>query len=714
MPNIYALKDHFKESQLYLNRTVAATVVVLLLLSILVSRLVILQIYQYDLYKTLSLNNQVRIVPVTPPRGLIFDRNGILLAENMPAFSLELTPKRTANIEETLKAIREIVPYSEAEERQFYKLLTYKRKNESIPIRIKLTEEEVAKFSVEKYRFPGIDVVARLIRHYPLGDEVSHALGYIGPVSEKELSDIDPVNYRGTYYIGKTGIEKFHETALHGKTGYQHIETDARGRTVRVLDRIAPIPGANLHLELDVNLQRAASAAFKDYKGAIVAIDPKTGGVLAMVSHPAFDPNLFTQGIDANTYRTLQTAPDRPLFNRAIRGQYPPGSTIKPLVALQALDIGSITPQFKIFDPGWYQLNGTGRLYRDWIFFSKKRGHGTVDLEKAIVQSCDTYFFTLANRIGIRNLSDIFSRFGLGERTNIDMVGEGPGIVPSIEWKRRVYNQAWYPGDTLNIGIGQGTLLATPLQMAYVAATLANRGQRITPRMVAAIDTNLTGKPTPLSPKEVKAVTLKSDENWNLILDAMHKVIHMPGGTAYRITPGLKYQIAGKTGTAQVFNLKQNEKYEVSKVKVHLRDHSWFIGFAPVEDPKIAIAVIIENYDKTKPGSVIARTVLDSFFNPTPVESTDLNAKDAKTETSSASQAASTSPAEAAAAVKQDESEDEVGGVEQPESTPTPAPSANHETIPGNATHEQAHDHHPEHHGAHTEDPTDIDTEGTD
>jgi penicillin-binding protein 2 len=615
LPNIYAIKDHFKESQLYLNRTITAMVTVFLLLIIIVGRLVFLQIYQHDLYKTLSLNNQVRIMPITPPRGLIFDRNGVLLAENIPAFSLELIPERTANIEETLKAIRTIIPYTDTEERQFYKQLKYKRKNEGIPIRIKLTEEDVAKFSVEKYRFPGVDIVARLIRHYPLGAEFAHALGYIGPINEKELTEIDHANYRGTYYIGKMGVEKFYETALHGKTGYQHIETDAKGRTVRVLNRIPPVPGANLYLSLDVRLQRAASNAFKEYKGAIVAIDPKTGGILAMVSHPSFDPNLFTQGIEATAYHALQSSPERPLFNRAIRGQYAPGSTIKPLVALQALDIGSITPQFRIFDPGWYQLNGTGRLYRDWIFFSKRHGHGTVDLEKAIIQSCDTYFFTIAHKIGIRNLHSIFTRFGLGKHTNIDMIGESSGLVPSSEWKRKVYNEAWYPGDTLNIGIGQGTMLATPLQMAYVAATLANRGKRMAPRMAFAIDTELTGKPTTLSPVELEAVNLKSAENWEIVLDAMQKVVHSPGGTAYRITPGLQYQIAGKTGTAQVFNLKQNEKYEVNKVKVHLRDHSWFIGFAPVEDPQIAIAVIIEHYDKTKPGSVISRTVLDSFFN---------------------------------------------------------------------------------------------------
>lgn len=662
MPNLYTIKDHFKESQLYLNRTIAATVVVIILLGILIGRLVVLQIYQHDLYQTLSLNNQVRITPITPPRGLIYDRNGVLLAENIPAFSLELIPERNSNIDETLKAIREIIPFSDEEERKFYKQLKYKRRNEAIPIRVKLTEEEVAKFSIEKYRFPGVDVVARLIRHYPLGLEFAHALGYIGPISERDQREIDPANYRGTYYIGKTGVEKFYENELHGKPGYQHIETDAKGRPVRVLTRIQPIPGATLHLSIDSQLQRAAIEIFKEYKGSIVVMDPNNGDILAMVSHPSFDPNLFTQGIDVNTYHDLQSSPERPLFNRAIRGQYPPGSTIKPVVALQALDIGTVNPSFKIFDPGFYQLNGAGRLYRCHIYHSKKRGHGTVDLERAIVHSCDTYFFTVANKMGITNMHEIFAQFGLGELTGIDMVGEAKGINPSIEWRKRVYHQGWWSGDTLNIGIGQGMLLTTPLQVASFTATLATRGHRVVPRMVTAIDRDHTGKPEPLPLKEVDPVALQDDKHWDTVLEAMYKVVH-GGGTATRITPGLKYTIAGKTGTAQVFNLKQNEKYEVSKVKKHLRDHSWFMGFAPADNPKVAIAVILENYDKTKPASVIARSVLDSYFYPkttTDEKPKEETATDKKPEQTTTSQTSTT-----------EDDEDEVGGAEEPDEEET-------------------------------------------
>lgn len=616
MANLYTLKDHFKESQLYLNRTTAATGMVIVLLTLLVARLVFLQIHEHDLYKTLSRNNQVRVVPITPPRGLIFDRNGLLLAENMPAFSLELTPERTPHIQEAIEALDKIIPLTENEKRQFFKQVKYKRKNESIPIRVKLTEEEVAKFSVEKYHLPGIDIVARLIRHYPLGESMSHVLGYIGPVSEQELTEIDPSNYRGTYYIGKTGIEKFYETELHGTVGYHHIETDAKGRTIRILNRSSPISGSNLHLTLDGDLQKAAFEALQDLKGAIVAIDPNTGDVLALVSRPSFDPNLFAKGIDADSYHALQHSPDRPLFNRALRGQYPPGSTVKPLVALRALELGLITPEFRLFDPGWFQINGSGRLYRDWMYAAKRHGHGWVDLEKAITESCDTYFFTLANRLGVQNFQEIYTQFGLGKTTEIDVTGEASGLVPSRDWKQRVYRSAWYPGDTVNISIGQGFLLATPLQMAQTAVILANKGKRFKPRVV--LKRTLTGETRDQSkatePQALPPIPLKDNKHWNLILEAMQKVVHAPNGTAHRISHGLKYTIAGKTGTSQVFTLKQNEKYQVHNLKAHLRDHSWFIGFAPAENPRIAIAVLIENSHPSRAGKDIARVVFDHFF----------------------------------------------------------------------------------------------------
>lgn len=624
LPNIYTLKDHFKESQLYLNRAIIAAVIVAIVLITLTIRLIYLQISQHDVYKTLSLNNQVRIVPITPTRGLIFDRNGVLLAENMPAFSLELTPERTPNIKETLKTINNIMPITETEQQQFYKQLKYKRRNESIPIRIKLSEEEVAKFSVEKHRLPGVEIVARLIRHYPFKENLAHALGYIGPISEKDLSQINPANYRGTYNIGKIGIEKFYEDELHGTTGYQHIETDARGRTIRVLNRTPPVSGSDLYLSLDNRLQTAATEALKDLKGAIVAIDPSNGEILAFVSNPSFDPNLFTQGINTQTYDALQNSPDRPLFNRAIRGQYPPGSTVKPMVALQGLELGVVNSQFQTFCPGFYKLNGVGRMYRDWIYFKHHHGHGTVDIERALAQSCDTYFFTLAHKLGVKHLHNIYTRFGLGKLTNIDTTGEASGLAPTAEWKKRVYKDDWYAGDTLNIGIGQGTLLATPLQMAQVAAIIGNRGQGFEPHFVSAIGIDSTNTPVKQNTTSIPKITLKQDRHWDIIIDGMQKVVQT-GGTAHRIGKGLTYTVAGKTGTAQVFNLKQHEKYEVNKIKAYLRDHSWFIAFAPVEKPQIALAVIVEN-KLTKTGADVARVVLDSYFHSKPMlneETTD-------------------------------------------------------------------------------------------
>lgn len=616
MSKLFTLKDHFKESQLYLNRTVTVTAMVLVLLLLLISRLVYLQIYQYDLYKTLSLNNQVRLLPITPARGVIYDRNGVILADNIPSFNLELTPSRVKNIKETVEAIDRILPLSDTEKQNFFKQLKYKKSHEGIPIRSQLTEEEVAKFSLEKHQLPGLDIVARFIRNYPLGEMMSHAIGYIGPISEKDLEKIDSAQYRGSYYIGKTGLERFYEKELHGHSGYQQVETDARGRLIRILNRTEPNSGSNLYLSLDSELQQVAYEALEEYKGSVVVIDPNNGEVLAFVSKPGYNPNLFVQGIDASTYRDLRDSPERPLFNRALQGQYAPGSTVKPFIALQGLELGTISSSFSLFDPGWYQLSSGGRLFRDWMFHSRHHGHGWVNLEKAIAESCDTYFFALAHKLGLRNLQDAFVRFGLGNPTHIDMFGEASGVVPSAEWKKRMRKEDWYPGDTLNIGIGQGMLLATPLQMAQATAMLAKRGQCFVPRLVRAISETRPGEALQqklLPPKETLGLSIKETQHWSSVIEGMKKVVQAPNGTAYRAHQGISYSLAGKTGTSQVFNLKQNEKYEMNKVKAHLRDHSWFIAFAPVENPSIAIAVLLEN-KQSKTAAHVARMVLDHYF----------------------------------------------------------------------------------------------------
>lgn len=613
MSALFTLKDHLRENQLYLNRVTVASVSILLLTILLVSRLFYFQIIQHARYTTLSRNNQLKINPIPPTRGLIFDRDGQLLAGNVPAFSLEITRNKVPHLKETLTALKKLIPISEAQEQAFYKQLRYTRSSESVPIRLKLTELEVASFSVQKHQFPGVEVVAHPIRHYPFKTLFAHVIGYIGPLNEQDLTIVDKIQYRGTYHMGKTGLEKFYETELHGQIGYQQAETDAHGHMVRVRGSTPPTAGNNLYLAIDLGLQQAAFDALGTLKGAVIAIDPRNGDVLAMVSNPSFDPNAFTQGIDSDSYDKLQFSSERPLFNRVVNGLYPPASTVKTILALQGLESGLITTKTQIFDPGWYQLNGEGRKYHDWNWRRSGQGHGTVNLEKALAQSCDTYFFALANKMGAPLLLSAYQRFGLGQKTGLDFPYESPGLLPTPEWKKRVKKESWYPGDTLNIGIGQGFGLSTPLQIAQLAAILANRGQYVPPRLVIGLgahaQTDFIENPVPTR----QQITLTNPEHWEYVIEGMRKTVHVPGGTAYKISKGLQYSVAAKTGTAQVFNLKQDQKYEAHKLKSHLRDHSWFMGFAPINHPKIAIAVLVENKYQTS-SAEIARQVLDHFF----------------------------------------------------------------------------------------------------
>lgn len=605
MPVLFQLKDHFKENQLFLNRTVAGAAVVFIMLMILIIRLVYLQIHQYDMYSTLSRKNQVSILPIPPTRGLIYDRNGILLAENVPSFSLEITRKRIADLDETLTKLNELIPLSESDIESFHKQKRFKRHSEGVTIKTKLTEEEVARFSVEKYRFPGVDVVAGLIRHYPHHQDLAHALGYVGPISEHDLKRIEPANYRGTQHIGKAGLEYSYEALLHGEIGYKQVETDVRGRIVRVLDYTPPKPGKNLHLTLDLKLQQAATTAMGDQPGALVAIDPKTGSILALVSNPSFDPNIFVQGVDHKTYHALQTGKSQPMFNRALRGQYPPASTVKPLVALKGLETGVISSKTHIFDPGWYQLNEDGRLYRDW----KPTGHGWMNLEKAITESCTTFFYHVSHKLGITPIHEIYQAFGLGQKTGIDIIGEAVGLTPSREWKETVKKRPWYTGETLNVGIGQGYTLATPVQVASVAMTIANRGERPVPHLVHATSLE-TEEPVSVHYPPGKKVVLKNPAHWSILIRAMEQVTKNPKGTARKIYRK-EYSVAGKTGTAQVYTIKQDERYHKNEVKAHLRDHSWFMAFAPSDKPKIALAVILEHNSGS---ALIAKEIFDQYF----------------------------------------------------------------------------------------------------
>jgi penicillin-binding protein 2 len=604
------LRDHIRDSHRFFGRAAAAGLAIVALLMVVVLRLFTLQVVDHQHYTTLSQDNRVKLVPLPPTRGLIYDRNGIVLAQNRPSYSLEITPEQVHDMEATLTGLAAIVNISEADLERFQRLRRQKRRFESIPIRVRLAPEEAAQFAVHRHRFPGVDVAARLSRHYPYEDKAAHVLGYVGRISEKDLQTIDQSAYAGTSYIGKIGIEKTYEDTLHGAVGMQQVEVNALGRVVRILESTPPGPGEDLHLHLDIRLQEIAMQAFAGMNGAAVAIDPRNGGVLALASTPGFDPNLFVEGISRKDYDALQKDRDKPLYNRAIRGQYPPGSTVKPFVGLAGLEMGAISYDTSKYCPGFYQLPGHSHKYRDW----KKWGHGPMDLDAALVQSCDVYFYDLARELGIDRLHDYLAEFHFGAPTGIDLVGERPGLLPSRDWKRRAKRQPWYPGETLIAGIGQGYFLATPLQLAAATAAVANGGTYIEPRVVASI--KRPGNPEHVEPvgSAVRAIPMTRETNWDDIHRAMEHVVSAERGTAKRIRDE-RYTIAGKTGTAQVFTVAQDEEYDEEEVAEHLRDHALFIAYAPAEDPRIAVAVIVENAGHG--GAVaapLAKRIMDAYL----------------------------------------------------------------------------------------------------
>ncbi|NOX77140.1 MAG: penicillin-binding protein 2 [Gammaproteobacteria bacterium] len=606
-----ALKDHFRETRLFNNRAVIALAVVIAMLLVLLTRLADLQILKHDTYSVLSDNNRVHIRAVPPTRGLIFDRHGVLLAENLPSYSLELVVERIDDLDATIAALRKLVNISDEDIRRFKKRLKRERRHKAVSLRSRLSDEEVARFAVNRHRFPGVDTVARLYRHYPQGSLGVHALGYVGRINEQELQRVDVANYEGTDFIGKTGLEKFYEDLLHGEVGVERVETNAQGRTLRILERSPPTPGLNLYLSLDVELQRIAETALGDNNGAVVAIDPTDGSVLALASTPTFDPNLFVGGIDSKSYNALRDSRDQPLFNRALRGRYPPGSTIKPFIGLAGLEYGLIDPSVSTYCQGWYMLDGDDRKYRDW----KKTGHGPMNLSGAITQSCDVYFYDLALTLGIDRLSQFMEPFGFNDLTGIDISGELAGLIPSRAWKRRARHEPWYPGETLITGIGQGFFLTTPLQLATATATLAENGLQLRPRILAATEDPDSGERVWLPAVRNTTVPINDQANWDYIIRAMTQVVHGRRGTARRIARGAHYKIAGKTGTAQVFGIKQDEKYVAKDIAKKLRDHALFVGFAPVDNPRIAVAVVVENGGSG--GAVaapIARKVMDHYL----------------------------------------------------------------------------------------------------
>ncbi|QDP72752.1 penicillin-binding protein 2 [Legionella israelensis] len=595
-------------TQIQLFRLNLLIAILIILSLLLILRLAFLQISEFRHYQTLSLKNQVGIIPIDPPRGVIVDRNGIMLAENIPVYALEITPERVKNLKKTLNQLKTLIPsITDDDIEDFYRAKQQKRAFVPIPFKLKLNQEEVALFAVNQYRFPGVSIKARLMRHYPLGEITAHTVGYVGRINAQELKQVDTTNYRATNFIGKSGIEKYYEDILHGQVGYQRVETDVSGRTLRILDKQNPLSGAKLHLTIDARLQESAYQAIKNKRGAIVVIDTRNGDILAMVSSPSFDPNLFVSGISNKDYQQLISAKDQPMFNRAVKGTYAPASTIKPFIALAGLDSENITPTTSIYDPGSYKLPNSTHLYRDW----KKRGHGMVNLKRAITVSCDTYFYRLGHKMGISVIEDMLTQFGFGQLSHVDLQGESAGVVPGASWKKITKGVSWYPGDTLITSIGQGFMLATPLQMANATAALGLHGHRYRPHLLNSVSNSDNGESKQLKPLEEYPVHVKSEQFWDVIADAMQNVILSKEGTGFRFGKLTDYTLAAKTGTAQVFSGRQYEKAKYQDIPEILRDNSLFIAFAPEKNPDIAIAVIVEN-DYIAPN--VARKVLDTYF----------------------------------------------------------------------------------------------------
>ena len=605
------LKDDYLENRLIRRRLVLAAVFTVILLSIVLARLYVLQVMEHEHFSTLSDSNRVRIKALAPTRGLIFDRNGVVMADNLPAYRLEIVREQVKDLDATLDLIKQYVEVSDQDMKRFRQSLKRRRPFESIPLRLNLDDAEVARLAVNLHRFEGVEINARLTRNYPNGSHAVHALGYVGRIDERDLGTVSEMDYAGTTHIGKLGLEKFYEDELHGEVGIQQVEVNAKGRTLRVLSEEPPVQGHNLYLTIDSRLQKVAEEAFAEYSGAAVAIDPNNGEILALVSMPIFDPNLFVNGISYDNYHALRDSHRRPLFNRALSGQYPPGSTTKPFYALLGLESAVTQENQRIFCIGYYKLPNEERRYRDW----KKQGHGHMNLHDAVTQSCDVYFYDLAHRLGIDRMAPFMAKFGFGSRTGVDSTGERPGLLPSREWKRGHDGMPWFPGETLITGIGQGALLVTPLQLANSTAAFARRGIRFQPHLVKSIekipDYNRVYTPSRI----VGRYPIQRERNWEHVHESMINVVHGLRGTAHRISRGIKYKVAGKTGTAQVFEVAQDEEYDEDEVIEKLRDHALFISYAPADNPRIAVAVIVENGGHgSSVAAPIARQIMDAYL----------------------------------------------------------------------------------------------------
>ncbi|MBD3584651.1 penicillin-binding protein 2 [Salinimonas sp. HHU 13199] len=608
------IRDHSAEANLFARRCAIALLIVIGMLGVVVSNLYSLQISQFEDYQTRSNGNRIKVLPVAPNRGLIYDKNGVLLAENRPVFSLEVIPEQIDDLASTIADLSALMNISQEEQDDFFNTLKSQRRFKPVALKSQLSEQEVAKFSAHQHQYPGVSIEARLSRYYPYGDTLTHILGYVAKINKTDLQKIveagQEANYAATHDIGKLGIEKFHEDLLHGEVGYQQVEVNSQGRIIRTLDVDPPVPGKDIVLNIDLQLQMAVQKTLENQRGTVVVSDPHTGGLLAMYSSPSYDPNLFVHGISRANYAALLNSPDRPLINRATQGQYPPASTIKPHLALIGLDSQTIDKGYTINDTGRFRLPNVSHVWRDW----KRWGHGKVNVSKAIEVSCDTFYYDLAYKLGIDKISAAMTDFGFGDYTGIDLYEESDGNMPSRGWKRARFNQPWYIGDTIPVGIGQSFWTATPVQLNQSINTLINRGTRFVPQLLHGYMQD-NGEVIAEPPKTLRPFLVQQDKNWDIVLNAMWKVVNGEEGTARHAFDDVPYISAGKTGTAQLFSIGQNESYEEDEVAEHLRDNAMYVGFAPFQDPEVSVTVVIENAGGGSSNAApVARQVMDYYF----------------------------------------------------------------------------------------------------
>lgn len=612
------IRNHSAEANLFARRAFITLLAVICMILVLFANVYHLEIASFEKYQTRSNENRIKLLPIAPNRGLIYDRNGVLLAENKPVFSLQIIPEQVKDLTDVITNLSQLLDISPEQQQRFFRDLKRKRRFKPVELISRMNEQQVAVFSVNQHKYNGVFVEGRLKRYYPFAELTTHAIGYVAKINRRDAIKLDQQgkteNYKATHDIGKLGLEKYYEDLLHGEIGHQEVEVNSQGRVIRTLDFVPPTPGKDLHLSLDIELQMIAKRALTGRRGAVVAMDPRDGSILAMYSNPSFDGNLFVHGISSKNYKKLLNDKDLPLINRTVQG-YPPASTIKPFMAVLGLEQKAVTPHTRVRDPGWYQLKGVDHKYRDWWRY----GHGWVDLTKAIEHSCNIYFYDLAYKLGIDTISQWMYRFGFGEVTGVDINEESQGILPSVDWKRQRFRKPWYTGETLSVGIGQSYWSVTPLQLAQATTVLVNKGIINIPHLLkATADANQSEQlPTPVTYEEKPPIDISNPKNWDIVLNAMHNTVQKPHATGYDAFIGSKYDAAGKSGTAQVANKGQDEKYVAAEVEENKRNNAMFIAYAPYEQPEIVVAVAIENVSKGGGGTnagPVARQIMDQYF----------------------------------------------------------------------------------------------------